>query len=150
MTSAHESNPLLREKRTKGLKTAFAILVALFAFAYFFGPSLQHSSTSSDQTDRTYPLLGQMGTVKGGGGVIGCWSKETFEQYGRLVRARDLDAAEKFAFTYSMNGQCRLLDNGLRVRVEEMPFFNDNFCVRPAGEIHCLWTNKGWVQRDFQ
>jgi hypothetical protein len=104
-----------------------------------------NQTVSSNQTNRTYPLLGETGTTNRK--VFACSSKETYENFFRLVIAKDLDAMNKFAQTYALNGQCRFLEIGAQVRVEEMPVFSDNFCVRPVGDMRCVWTNTGLVQR---
>jgi hypothetical protein len=109
-------------------------------------PSNQNPSPPSAQKpSHSYPLLRERGVINGN--VLGCTSKDTFERFGRLVIARDMEAANKFASAYILNGQCRDLNKGTQVIVEELPFFSDNFCVRPAGEMNCFWTNKGWVDR---
>jgi len=59
----------------------------------------------------------------------------------------DQASLKTFLKLRALRGVCDFLLAGTEVMIENAPRRNDNFCVRPIGEVNCLWTNRAWVKR---
>ena len=78
--------------------------------------------------------------------TLGCKTREDADKFLKLFAIeKDKEATQKFVMSRVISGDCRMLDKGQEVSPEETPIFSDSTCVRPKGEVDCLWVNKGMV-----
>ena len=74
-----------------------------------------------------------------------CVQIKEIEQY-QLLEDMDVPALNAFARSHTLTGQCRQIERGVEVVVEQSSL-SDQLCVRVVDESDCLWTNKGWVRK---
>lgn len=89
--------------------------------------------------------VGDTGRVKYN--VLGCYGRDDAYRYTQLTRDREVQAMAKFELLYTRNGACQMLIGGTTVKLAEVAF-SDEWCYRPIGEPRCLWTNRGWIEKD--
>ena len=76
------------------------------------------------------------------GDTIGCRDKALFERYGRMAAARDRKAADALIEAGVAAGNCRMIEDGEKVRIEDADSRLE--CVGTFGSAApCLWTAKG-------
>jgi hypothetical protein len=92
-----------------------------------------------------YPALGQRGSVSISK-LLGCVQINDVQQYQTLLEDMDVPALNAFVRSHILAGQCREIERGVELLVEQSPL-SDQFCVRPVDASGCLWTNKRWVRK---
>jgi hypothetical protein len=134
-------------KKALWIITSIVMLAALGALWTSPDPRLQ---------DEAYRLTtGDRGVMTFS--TFGCQTEAQFRKGLRKFRKgprpiigpnKDDQASLKtFLKLRELRGVCDFLLAGTEVVIERAPRRNDNFCVRPIGQVDCLWTNRGWVKR---
>ena len=103
------------------------------------------TAVASAQANAAPQSLGETGEMRRE--LIVCRSRSEFENVVSIMVAHDQEAYERFKATRVRSGECRFLPQGQAVTVTQAPLFSEIVCVRPAGEIECLWTHGGFVQK---
>jgi hypothetical protein len=74
--------------------------------------------------------------------LYACRTNEDADKLGDMLKQQD-----HAAITRTLLGPCKDLSKPGGLYVEKTKMFSDNLCVRPQGQIDCLWTNKGWLTK---
>lgn len=101
-------------------------------------------ATGTANAASDYPMSGEKGTIKSF--AVACRNLDDTKLIITLARAQDSEAMRKFYLSRILPGLCQELESGTEVMVKDVGPFSDNMCVRPKGEVDCLWINKGKVK----
>jgi hypothetical protein len=127
-------------------RTGLAIVgLVVFAIAVTSPGTNRTESPNGEPAKLDYPALGQHGSVSVSK-LLGCVQIKEIEQYQLLLEEMDVPALDAFVRSHILTGQCKEIDRGVEVVVEQSPA-SDQFCVRPVDASDCLWTNKGWIRK---
>jgi hypothetical protein len=131
--------------KPRSLRGILAILGILIGLLVLFGLSKEHQApkepgASSVKTD---PSIRSGDTVYSSGkSLVGCGSDEDTYTLISLLKQSDTKAIDAML----LRGRCRELSAVDPLYVEKTPF-SDNVCVRPRGEVDCLWANRAWLTK---
>jgi hypothetical protein len=112
--------------------------VVLFVAFMFIG---------SDKQPAEHIYAGERGVFKFT--APACKTEDEFTKLHRLIIAEDKAAQSAFLLSRVASGECRMVPEGTIAAPEPLLRFSDNFCVRPLGQVECLWTNKGWLKKQL-
>jgi hypothetical protein len=68
------------------------------------------------------PAYGEKGTLKHV--ALGCYSREIFERFFKIILAKDSEASKKFMSEYIPTGDCELMKEGAEVTVARIQVAN--------------------------
>jgi hypothetical protein len=93
----------------------------------------------------SWPAQSQPVTFEIIGRVPGCHDAELFDKITTFMAQKDFEAANKLFFLALASGNCRWLEAGQRVVIQESHFFGHH-CVRIPGETECWYTLNGAIK----
>jgi hypothetical protein len=70
---------------------------------------------------------------------IGCTSREAIQRLTKIAVSGDKEALAKLGMAMVATGQCRMMQAGTRIYLEDTAVFSGLMCGRPAGETRCYW-----------
>jgi hypothetical protein len=78
--------------------------------------------------------------------VYACKAQADRDKFNQLIASDDALAVGRFMSLKEGRRECVLLPAGLRVHVDTASVFGV-YCVRPVGQIDCLWTDDTAVRK---
>jgi hypothetical protein len=101
------------------------------------------SVQEADNSEMIEPKMGEILELTAA--APACLDYDVMMRMSELLE-KDTEAAKKLFRLGVEAGQCTTLEKGRRVFVEKtyLPFYT---CVRPQGEVPCLYVNRVFLQR---
>jgi hypothetical protein len=78
--------------------------------------------------------------------VFACKSANDFDRWRQFIAANDMVAVARFQLSKIDSGACDHIPGGVKVRIENSSV-SERYCVRPVGDIECLWTGTASIGR---
>ncbi|MCL2452078.1 MAG: hypothetical protein FWD08_00260 [Alphaproteobacteria bacterium] len=134
------------QERARRRKLAFYVIAGLLAlfvvktiWQYFTEPPTSMTTSAAPAIKPRVDLTEGDVVYSESPNVVACPVKENVSKLHRMAEIGD-----KAAFSSLLLTQCRLLhDTSAKLYVEKIPIFSDDVCVRPQGEIDCVWVFRG-------
>ena len=101
-------------------------------------------------------LVSATGALRADGGIEidsdnpwpACVSREHVEKLVDLSVSGDNEASARMLLALTIDGQCILLERGMRVFVTDASFFSGLVKIRPKGDFYEYWTVKEAVLKN--
>lgn len=71
--------------------------------------------------------------------AIGCLSRDANQRLSKMAVSGDKEAFTKLAVSLVASSQCKFLQEGTRIYLEDTAIFSGVLCGRPVGETSCYW-----------
>ena len=134
------ANPVANGYRSRWRSIPAALLILTVAMPAAVGVTYKVLSWS--MTDDADPVVTQatIPSVVEGQDVTACRKPGTFDAIDKLVQQRDKDAFRELLMASYRSGECKDLDNGMRVFVTERSLWKGRAKVRPQGALDEWWV----------
>ena len=76
-------------------------------------------------------------------GSLACKNRADWTKLSRIMERDDSRAVQRFITTRSLDQDCRKFFSALRVSVQIRS--GEAVCIRPMGELECVWTSSDSV-----
>ena len=74
-----------------------------------------------------------------------CKSFDDTKRLGELIRSDEIVAVSRFIAIKEPTSECRYLPKGTVATVEDSNWYG-YYCIRPEGDIDCLWADKPMLE----
>jgi hypothetical protein len=76
---------------------------------------------------------------------VSCKAFDDTKRLRELIRSADMVAVSHFIAIKEPTGECRYLPKGTVATVEDSNWYG-YYCIRPEGDINCLWADRPMLE----
>jgi hypothetical protein len=104
-------------------------------------PKIESKPESKPAADSLPPAPGTIVTITEG--TAGCENYDDLKKMQHLVAAKDQEAARVLV----QQRKCVYFKIGAKVTVEQLGYFSETACVRPKGQVNCVWAFRAYLKK---